>query len=89
MTIYEAAEEVVPVGMTWDTALPATWVDWARKETGDEIHAFVWVYDGREYGGTGRPFALTMQANATLERLNAATGSCWPLTPNPIPEETT
>lgn len=86
MTIGEAARQILG-GVTFDAALPQTWVDDVCRHTGclyiDALANFVWVYD-EAAGISGRPCALTEAGNEILHRYNQAVEADYPLTPNPV-----
>ncbi len=97
MTVAEAARLVLGE-QTFDTALPQQWLDGcvdALAAHGDErpkhviyrgiLANFVWAYD-RQAPVFGRPCALTHAGNGLLIAINAVTGTCWPLTENPVDE---
>lgn len=67
MTVSQAAERLFP-GVTFDTALPQPWVDWAREKGVDVRGHFVWGYPKGEGNVFGRPLPLTEKAKLFLER---------------------
>ena len=67
MTVREAADYLLD-GMTYDTALPISWVETFRQQTGvDPYGLFVWAYPPKSLGG--EPFALTNKAAELLKKL--------------------
>ena len=65
-TVSDAAERLYP-GITFDTALPQPWVNWARDDKGVDVRGqFVWGYD-KKAPAFGRPLPLTAEANQFLE----------------------
>ncbi len=67
-TVSEAAERLFP-GVTFDTALPQPWVDWAREKGTDVRGHFVWGYDDKA-PTFGRPLPLTDKAVLFLEDID-------------------
>ena len=50
------------------------------------LASFVWAYD-RQSPVFGRPCALTTRGNALLVQINAAMGTCWLTTLEPVDEK--
>jgi len=64
----DLAESMIPSDVTYDYALPQSWVDECRNRGFDGVAGqFVWVYDGKSIAGF--PFPLTLDAVVILAKL--------------------
>ena len=66
--LADRAKEILGLE-TYDTALPITWCDSVKKETGEWPYGFVWGYSK---GIFGFPIPLTPKAIKLLERYSNA-----------------
>tara|TARA_R110001583_G_scaffold22926_13_gene85471 strand:- start:200 stop:454 length:255 start_codon:yes stop_codon:yes gene_type:complete len=72
-TVGQAAERMYP-GVTYDTALPQTWVDAHRDEGTEVLGHFIWIYpEGWDQVGVstfGMPGPITVEGVQMMYRPN-------------------
>lgn len=66
LTRGEAAEARYS-GMTYDHALPDSWVQYTRTNGHEVVGHFVWLYDGDSLGG--RPAPITPEGDVMMSLL--------------------